>query len=565
MRRNRLWTTALVACLVLCLNTNTHAADRSDIRLILQITVDGLRADLVNRYADRFGDGGFRYLLDEGVVYTNAHYQHANTETIVGHTTLATGASPSQHGMIGNVWYDRASGELAYNIEDPDSPLLPVREDATTGDQVDPAQQLARTSGRSPVAILAPTLADTLAAYYGGKSRLFGVGGKDRSAVSMAGHAGKAFWYSTDTGDFVTSRYYYEAYPQWVARWNSQRKAQGHAGTSWELLHPRDTYLLAHQDDRPYEADLKGYGRVFPHPYGESGDKLLYTRLLASPVGDQLTVDFAKALITNERLGRDETPDYLSVSLSSTDAVNHFFGPSSLENEDVVLRLDRLLADLFAYVDDEVGPGRTLVVLSADHGMADMPEYLSGLGFEVGRLDDVKLIGAANRAGKRLFGIKGIVRLFFRPYLYLDEEKIAGAGLEFEPVMESVANALRQEEGIALAVPRTGLSDMRAAPAVERVKRNFHPDRSGDIYIVQKPYWFLFSKGPVVAMHGTPWRYDTHVPIMFAGPGISPRQENRLVHPVDVAPTIAAVLGMSGPGAATGSVLEEVVGQQVID
>ena len=556
---------SILLFVLLSSSANVLASETREVRLVLQITVDGLRADLLNRYAMRFGEGGFRYFLDQGIVYTNAHYQHANTETIVGHTTLATGAHPSQHGMVGNVWFDRTSRELAYNIEDPDSPLLATRDQEASGDQVDPAQQLSRTQGRSPAAILVPTLTDTLAAYYAGESRLFSVAGKDRSAVSMAGHAGKAFWFSTDSGDFVTSRYYYDAYPEWVAAWNAQRKADRHAGASWQLLHEPHTYLLAGQDDRAYESDLKGYGRVFPHPFGEPGDNLFYTLLLASPVADRLALDFSKTLIAREDLGKDGIPDYLSISLSATDAVNHFFGPSSLENEDVILQLDRLLADFLAFVDRSVGVANTLLVLSADHGMADMPEYMTELGYPAGRVDTDDVIAAANRAGKQLFGIDGVVHLFYRPYVYLDDVKIADAGLSLDVVAQAIAGALTELTGIEVAIARNGSEWMQTTPLAERVRHNFHARRSGDIYLVQRPYWFMFSKGPVVAMHGTPWRYDTHVPVIFAGAGLLPETSARPVHPVDVAPTISAVLGIAPPASATGTVLEEVVGQQAID
>ena len=180
----------LIAVMVILVAGNltlTNAQARPEIRLVLQVTVDGLRADLINRYQVGFGKDGFHYLMKQGTVYTNAQYQHANTETIVGHATLATGTFPSQHGMIGNVWFDREAGELSYNIEDADAPLLPSREESSEGEQVDPAQKLARTKGRSPAVLLAPTFGDGLAAYYGGRSKVFGVSGKDRSAVAMAG------------------------------------------------------------------------------------------------------------------------------------------------------------------------------------------------------------------------------------------------------------------------------------------------------------------------------------------------------------------------------------------
>jgi predicted AlkP superfamily pyrophosphatase or phosphodiesterase len=539
--------------------TETSGQPWHGVRLVLQITVDGLRGDLLRRYGERFAAGGFRYLLNEGTVYTNAQYQHANTETIVGHTTLATGASPSVHGMVGNVWFDREDGELAYNIEDPDHPLLPTRKNKRTGEQVDPAQKLSRTQGRSPVEILAATFSDGLAAYYGNRSKVFGVSGKDRSAVSMAGHVGKAFWFSTDSGDFVTSAYYYDEYPGWARDWNARRPAERYAGTSWELLKDVSTYLLGAQDDRPYEVDLRGYGRTFPHSFGELSDKLFHTRLLVSPVGDRLLLDFSKALLRAEQLGQDAIPDYLAISFSSVDAVNHFFGPSSLENEDVVLHLDHTLEELFAFVDETVGLNHTLIVLSADHGMADMPEYMTELGFAAGRLSPDDIIDVANKTGEARFGIGGIVRFFFRPYLYLDDAKISAAKLDRTAVEQAIAAALTDAEGIALAVPRSGLSSLQATPVLGQVQRNFHASRSGDIYVVQEPYWFLFDKGPVAAMHGSPWRYDTHVPIIFAGATTQSRTVHRLVHPVDVAPTIAAFLGMTPPSSAQGSPLEEVL------
>jgi len=535
-------------------------ADR-DVRLVMQITVDGLRRDLVHRCADRFGEGGFRYLLDSGVVFANALYQHANTETIVGHVTLATGAFPADHGMIGNVWYDRESGELGYNIEDPKFPPLPTREVERAGEQVDPSQQLARTKGRSPSNILAETFSDRLTAYYGGRSKVFAVSGKDRGAVSMAGHAGKAFWISSDNGDFVTSRYYYEEYPSWVAEWNAMRQAESMGGKHWELLRDSSTYLLAHQDDRPYETDLRGYGRVFPHQFSEAGSPLLPTQVVSSPFGDRLTLDFAKSLLRAEGLGTDSTPDYLGISFSGVDAVNHFFGPSSLENEDIILQLDRTLAALFSFIDENVGLEKTLIVLSADHGMAELPEYMSALGYPAGRLYPEDIIAAANQASERHYDIEEIVRFYYRPYLYLDTGKIEAAGLDPDEMRRTIATALTDKPGIALAVDRGNLAATPATPLLSRIQRNFHPARSGDIYVVQDPYWFNFDKGPVAGMHGSPWRYDTHVPVIFAGIDIDNRVVHRLVHPVDIAPTMSAILGMTAPGSASGEVLPEVLGE----
>ena len=276
-------------------------ADSQAYKLVLQITVDGLRGDQLERFKSGFGKRGFRLLMDSGTVFTNAHYKHANTETIVGHTTLATGATPFKHGMIGNAWFDRDADSLGYNIEDPEAPLIKTRETETRGEQVDPAQKASRSDGRSPKAILAPTLSDSLASVYGDSTKIFAVSGKDRGAVSMAGSHGKAFWYSTNNGDFTSSTFYFKHYPEWVNSWNSENQAAKHAGTSWNLPGKYSDFLLGAYDDRSYEVDLKGYGKTFPHPFGAEGDKLLFTRLLVSPVGDRLVANFAKKLILEEK------------------------------------------------------------------------------------------------------------------------------------------------------------------------------------------------------------------------------------------------------------------------
>ena len=550
--------------LTVIVSTISFSAAHADgeVRLVLQITVDGLRADLPARSMDHFGDGGFRFLLDNGVVFTNAHYQHANTETIVGHATLATGAHPSVHGMTGNVWHDAVADELAYNIEDPEHLPLPVGDAVLEGEQVDPAQLLARTTGRSPRALLAETLSDKMLSYSGKKARVFAVSGKDRSAVALGGRGGKAFWMSTDSGDFVTTTYYFDAYPEWVANWNAQRKAEQFAETSWSLLGDVGTYALAHQDDRPYETDLRGYGRTFPHRFGDAGNKLLYTQVISSPHGDALLADFAKTLIKNESLGQGEATDYLSVSFSGLDAVNHFFGPASLESEDMIRQLDVTLADFLKFVDNQVGLDKTLIVLSADHGVAEAPEYMQSIGFPAGRLLPQSIIDAANRIGSDLLGIDEIVKYYYRPYVYLYEDKIEAKGFALEEAQELVAAELVKEQGIYAAVTKAGFHKIANDEVARRVRNNYHPERAGDIYIVQDPYWFNFDPGPVAVMHGSPWRYDTHVPVIFVGPGIPAGVVRREIQPADVAPTLAALLGMSPPGSAQGTVLPEVFSER---
>ncbi|MGI9416052.1 MAG: alkaline phosphatase family protein [Hyphomicrobiales bacterium] len=563
-QRLALWLTVAGLCAG-GLVSSADAQDRGKPRLVLQITVDQLRGDLPHRYYDRFGEGGFRYLMEQGTVYLNAHHGHANTETIVGHATLATGADPAAHGMVGNVWLDRESGELNYNVEDARYPILSAGAGVDKKTEIDPTQRTARSNGRSPSAILVSTFGDELTLSLGGKSKVFGVSVEDRGAISMAGHTGKAFWFSKKSGEFISSSFYYERYPEWVTAWNRRRPADKYAGTSWNLLHDRSTYLFGAADDRPYETKLPGFGRTFPHPFGKRDDKYFTTLLTVSPAGDELTLDFAKALVRNESLGKDAAPDYLSISFSATDYIGHIFGPSSLEGEDNILRLDRTLADLFAFIDAEVGLDRTLIVLSADHGSPEAPGYLAELGFEADYIDPKAFDrDAAIAELKERFGIgEDLITTYFHPYLYLNRKEIRRRGLNRPEVEQAVAEVVSRFDGVALAVPSSALAsgNLPDTPLIRSVLRNYNPRRSGDIYLVFDPNRFIndFDGLTVATTHGSPWRYDTYVPIIFAGKGIAAKRIGRPVETVDIAATLSLLIGAKPPSASAGSPLLEVL------
>jgi len=544
-----------------------EAATHAKPRLILQITVDALRSDLPERYEHVLGDGGFRYLKEHGVDYINAHYQHANTETIVGHVSLATGSVPAAHGMVANVWFDRELGRLTYNIEDARYHLLTAGADVDRKTEIDPTQKAAKVDGRSPAAILSSTFSDELAIHFNGKSKIFAVSVKDRGAVSLAGHAGKAFWFSKSSGEFVTSSYYYQQYPDWVNLWNARKPALAYAGKSWALLHPSSKYLFGDSDDRGYETDFPGYGRTFPHAYGEAGDKYFTTRLTLSPAGDELTLDFARALLDNEQLGQDEVPDYLAISFSSTDYVGHLFGASSLESEDNIARLDRTLAALFAYVDKKVGLKNTLIVLSADHGQPEIPGHLHELGIENAHYFDTKALDRTPAIArlKKQFGMgEELIEAYFPPYVYLNHKLIEEKGLDQATVEKAVAEELFKFDGVAAAVSSTALRSASLPDTLlnRTILRNFNPKRSGDIYLVFEPNVFIndFDGLTVASTHGSPWRYDTFVPVIFAGSGLQPQSVSRAITPYDIAPTLAGYLGVKPPSAAIGNPLPEVLG-----
>lgn len=549
---------------------NVHGQGASPPRLVLQITVDQLRGDMPSSVRDRWGNGGFRYLYENGVVYENAHHRHANTETVVGHATLATGADPADHGMIGNIWFDRELGQLVYNIEDDRYALVGEGGGVDQDAEVDPTQKVAASDGRSPANLLTTTFSDELALRTHGKSKIFGVSVKDRGAVTMAGHAGKAFWFSKAKGEFVTSTYYYDAYPAWVTEWNRKKLPLAYGDSSWELMHDPSMYTHGDFDDMPWETDVPGYGVVFPHPFGKADGKLFTTLLTVSPAGDELTLDFAKALIVGEELGHDEVPDYLSISFSSTDYIGHTFGPASLESEDNLLRLDKTLSDLLAFVDQQVGLDHTLIVLSADHGAAEAPAQLNEFGinaqvFEPDELDKEEAIDTL----KAKYGIAGeLISSFEHPYAYLNHDTLREHELDADEVSRTIASVLTTFDGVAYAVPSIDLIEgkMPDTRLYRQILRNFNPKRSGDIYIVLEPQWFVadFDGLTVTSTHGSPWRYDTFVPVIFAGNGLTSKTVFREVQTVDIALTLAKYLRIKAPSGATGAPLIEVLRQQSV-
>lgn len=506
--------------------------------------------------------------MDTGTHYTNAHHRHANNETIVGHTTLATGADPAIHGMVANVWLDRVSDELTYNVEDARYPVLSKGAGINKKTEIDHTQKTARSDGRSPARILVSTFSDELMIAHGGKSKVFGVSVKDRGAISMAGHTGKAFWFSKQSGEFITSQFYYDQYPKWVDSWNAQKPANKYSGTSWSLLHEKSSYMFAENDDRTFETILPGFGRVFPHEYGKSEGKYFTTLLTVSPAGDELTVDFAKQLISNESIGKDDVTDYLAISLSSTDYVGHLFGPSSLESEDNILRLDKTIANLLAFVDEKVGLDNTLIVLSADHGIPESSAYLKQLGFETDYIHPEEFDKASAIVNlKKRFGIgEELITTYFHPYIYLNRKAIAEKGLSQAEVERAVAAQVSNFEGVSLALSSSDLKEGRTpdTPLTQAILSNFNANRSGDIYVVFAANRFInnFDGLEVASSHGSPWSYDSHVPIIFSGKGVAAQKITRLVNTVSVAPTLSQIVDAKPPSGSFSEVLNEIIGSK---
>ena len=544
-----------VGLLVLAVASALVAAEPPRPKLIVQITVDQLRGDLPLRYQERFTDGGFRRFLTSGIWYAAANQPHACTETVVGHTTLATATYPSRHGMVANSWTDGKTGKPVSHVADERYPILPIRADNK------PAK------GVSPAVILTSTFSDELMIATGNHAKAFAVSGKERGAVPLAGHSGKAFWYSDANGCFVTSTFYYQQYPAWVQSFCDGRPADRYRNTSWTLLHDRATYVYRDTTNRypagtpPEKAMvmLEGlkFGRTFPHLLAD--DRGFYRTLTLSPDFDRLTVSFAEALLHNEHLGHGEETDFLAVSLSATDFIGHWFSPSSLESEDNVLRLDETLRELLAAVDAEVGLDKTLVVLSADHGAAEFPELLEAQHVDSGRVTADAVLAAAKEAVKKKYHRTDLIRAYAVPYVYVD--RAALGDLPLLAVEQTIADALSALPGVTIAVPSAG-STSRAdedGPLVERVRRNYRENRSGEVYVIQEAQWQIDGNDvPLLLQHEAAWAYDTYVPIAFTGADVVAAMVYRAVSTVDVAATLAAYARTNQPSASVGTPLPEV-------
>jgi Type I phosphodiesterase / nucleotide pyrophosphatase len=517
------------------------AADRPRTALTVLLSVDQLRADLPVRMLPRFGKGGFRRLYEEGVVY-EAWYAHSATETAVGHATLSTGALPRDHGIVGNEWSERNT--RVYAVDDAAAEVL--------GGSAD-------NKGKSASRLLAETLGDVLlAAQPTALAR--SVSGKERAAILLGGHKATAYWLDAGLGTFVTSRYFVERVPEWVQAFAARRPAERYRSQRWELLASESSYGAS--DDHPWEQHGGGVlGKVFPHAFGDVTGEQYVHALKSTPFGDELTLSFVRAMFDAEPLGRDRVPDLLTLSLSSTDYVGHGFGPESREAEDNLLRLDRTLSQLFALLDERVGKDHYVLVLSADHGVCESPEWFTSQNREAGRVD-AELLGRTVDDGLRArFGVGvELVTDFVNPTLVLNEQRIASLSLELADVEHAAVELALSVPGVYSAHAR---SDLLAgtgpdSPFKLRLEQSTHAERSGHVYIVPREHWLLATRGEhLTAMHGTPWPYDAQVPIVVWGTGARAQKVQRPVDPRDIAPTLAQLLGIARPRSSTGKLLTE--------
>ncbi len=525
-------------------------------KLAVVISIDQFRADYLVRFRPYFVEGGFKRLLEGGADFRNNHYRHAVTKTAPGHATILSGVHADVHGIIANEWIDRATWQMVESVEDPAFPLVGAA--AVAGRS--PGGVLEAKTGRSPRNFLATTVGDQLKLRFGSRSKVFAVAHKDRSAILMGGKlADSAYW--INGGRFVTSTYYRGQLPDWVTAFNAQGRIDARFGQTWDrLLAPEIYDAVQGPDEAPGENTDFGFGRAMPKKVDGGRPQLspqFYEAFENDPAASEVVADFVKEAIKHEQLGRHANTDLLCVGFSQVDKVGHSYGPDSHELMDSILRLDRVLADLLAYLDAEVGLAHCVVVLTADHGASPLPEHVQALRPEIpaGRLDTAALDQQVNAALDRAYGplpaddywcLRDNFGYHLRPSA-LQTKKVALA--EAARVVKQallawpqIATAFTADEVMSM-VPEGDL-----LPAASR--RSFFPGRSQDVIFVLKPYFMDRPKSGT--NHGTPYDYDTHVPQLWFGAGVTPGIHVERTGVDDLAPTLAGLLGVPRPPQAQG-------------
>lgn len=521
--RTAVWLLAGVLALGGLVHLRSQQKPAREVRLVLLIAIDQFRYDYLTRFRDEY-HGGLDRLLRQGADYVNANLEHYPTVTAVGHSTMLTGATPKTSGIVENEWYDREEGKRVSSVSD---------------ESVKPLGGAA-PEGASPHRLLSSTVGDELKRGYADHPKVIGISLKDRASVLPAGHmADAAYWYNTQTGDFSSSTYYFPALPAWVQTFNKRRLVDQYAGADWQ-----------------FQAGTPAGLFKMPAPAGPK----LAAAVYSSPFGGELLEQFVEEAVHQEKLGQRGTTDLLTVSFSSNDAVGHANGPDSPQAHDMCVRTDRLLAKLFQSLDQSIGMQHVIVVLTADHGVMPVAEELQKQHMPGGRLPAAALYGPMTAALAAHFGPGKWLLDSTGETPYLNWPLIAEKKLERAEVERVAAQSVASLPHVARVYTREQLLLGQAAsdPFSQRVERSFNSRRSGDLIIVLDPYWLLGS-GTSGTSHGTPYSYDSHIPLIFMGPGIRPGHYVRPVALNDLAPSLATLLNVETPSGSSGRPLYEMM------
>jgi hypothetical protein len=523
---------ALLCFSISILNPLIQAQSKSNPKLpkaVIVISYDQMRGDYPESFSRFWGNRGFNRIMKEGAYSPLCHFNHVSNMTCPGHAVLLTGSYPSLTGIVSNDFFDSPSGCICYCTEDKKHPVK--------GNPL---------IGRSPELLKQLTLGDVLQKKHP-KSKGLAIALKDRSAILMAGRnpQNTVLWFDWKTQNFTTSSYYTQ--PSWLDDLNRTLPYTAYAGKVWRTIIPDS---ISYEDSVIVEGNFPGGNFTFPHEIGVPGQQHYTEAMLTSPFGISYLFESAKFAIKNNEIGNDEITDIVSIGVSTTDFLGHTFGPDSREIQELYIHADSILGDFLDHLDQTIGKQNYLVVIASDHGVSPIPEYITRFGkvpVDAGRINEKTLKETLEKEIGKKCGQKENatwIKYIEPPSIFLNDTTILSSGYETNMIVDTLCTVLSKIDGIAHAVPTSMIQQGLIPPGwtkelLEMYRNDIHPDRTGEIMFMVKPYW-LFGSKP--ASHGTPYDYDTHVPLMFFGGGISPMQIQGKTDPADIVPTLAHIL-----------------------
>ena len=528
-------TVASNAALAQSQTSNTGVVERP--KLVVGIVIDQMRWDYLYRYQQRYTDGGFKRLLNEGYSCENTVIPYVPSVTAIGHTSIYTGSVPSIHGIAGNNFV--VDGTKVYCTDD---------------NTVKPVGTTSEAGLMSPRNLWVTTIGDEMKIASNGRAKVVGVALKDRASILPAGHnPNGAFWFDDVTGHFVTSSYYMDKLPQWVEAFNNKQLAKQYLSEKWNTLYPKNTYIESTSDKNEYEADVRpGVEATLPLNLPALYKKYGYGVIRNTPFGNALTFDMAKAALDGEQLGADAETDLLTVSCSSTDYIGHQVGTHAIETEDTYLRLDKAIADFLSYLDAKVGKGNYLVFLSADHGAMNNARFLQDRCIPAGNWDDKAVAKQLNQVLSKTYANVGdIVKTVMNYQVFFNHDVINQHQLDFDKIKQTVVNVLKEDANVLYACDMQKVMTESIPEVVKyRIINGYNRERSGDVVVVLKPNYY--AHGMKGTDHGAWNPYDTHIPLVFMGWGIKHGATTKPTYMTDIAPTIAALLHVQAPNGTVG-------------
>ena len=498
-------------------------------KLVVGIVVDQMRNDYIYRYWDRFGEGGFKRLINDGFYFKNAHYNYIPTYTGPGHSSIYTGTTPRTHAIIANDWHIKSSAISNYCVSD-----TGVKSIGCTN----------KNGKMSPKNQLSSTIGDELKISTNQIGKVFSIALKDRSSILPAGHAANAaFWYDEITGNFISSSWYIKELPSWVNAFNNKNFPKVYLTKGWQTLYPISSYSNSLADNNNYEASpIKKEAITFPYNYKDFIEKNDFSIIKSNPYGNTITKDLAISCLINESLGKDNIPDLLCISFSSPDYIGHYYGPRSIEAEDIYLRLDKDIEDLLNTLDEQVGKNNYTIFLTADHGGADVPNHLIDSKIPAGYIKEKYLVTEIKKFLQRSFGDSSIFENNSNEQIFLDARKINQLNLKTAEVESKLADFLITINGISEAFTSSTLKTQcfYKNDYATLLQNGYNHKLSGNVCYIYNPAWMDYSEKGTT--HGAGYNYDTHVPIIFYGNGIKKGNYFQYVSITQIAPTICELL-----------------------